>query len=142
MKGRAIPYSIVAGVENAPLPPQMRADEIVLNAWAARDLNARIGDHVTLRYFVMGAGRRLEAKSASFRLRAVVPIAGAACDLALMPDFPGIAGAETAATGSRVLMSIWRKFAHKMKPTGTLIAARPKPLCASIGTRVVAKPPR
>ena len=42
----------------------------------------------------MGPRRKLTEKSAQFPLRAIVPIEGAAFDPALMPDFPGIAGAE------------------------------------------------
>ncbi len=91
---RRVPYSMVAGVQGAPLPSGMAPDEIVLNAWAAQDLRAKIGDSVALRYFVMGPGRRLEEKTAKFRLRAIVPISGAARDPNLMPDFPGMAEAE------------------------------------------------
>lgn len=92
--GHSIPYSMIAGVEAAPVSAGMKADEIVLNQWAARDLGAKIGDAVTLHYFVMGPGRRLEDKSAAFRLRAIVPLVGAARDPDLMPDYPGIAGAK------------------------------------------------
>ena len=92
--GKTIPYSMVAGVQGAPLPAAKGREEIVLNEWAARDLGAKIGDKVTLKYFVMGPGRKLEEKSAQFPLRAIVPLQGAALDPALMPDFPGIAGAE------------------------------------------------
>ncbi len=92
--GKFIPYSMVAGVKSAPLPSSMGKDEIVLNQWAARDLGAKVGANVTLKYFVMGPGRKLMEKSADFRLRAVLPLKGAALDAALMPDFPGIANAE------------------------------------------------
>lgn len=91
---RSIPYSMVAGVDGSPLPPLPATNEIVLNEWAARDLGAKVGDKITIKYFVMGPRRQLEEKQADFRLRSVVPLSGAARDPDLMPDFPGIAGAE------------------------------------------------
>ena len=41
---RSIPYSMVTGVQGAPLSTSMGANEIVLNEWAARDLGAKVGD--------------------------------------------------------------------------------------------------
>jgi ABC-type antimicrobial peptide transport system permease subunit len=76
------------------LPLSTGTNEIALNEWAARDLGAKVGDKITIKYFVMGPRRQLEEKQADFRLRSIVPLSGAALDPALMPDFPGIAGAE------------------------------------------------
>lgn len=92
--GRSIPYSMVAGVNGAPLPGKIGANDVVLNEWAARDLSAKIGDQIAIKYFVMTERRKLQEKTANFRLRAVVPLTGAGRDPDLMPDFPGIEGAE------------------------------------------------
>ena len=46
-------------------------------------------------YYVIGNGRALETRTNEFRVRAIVPLSGAAADRTLMPDFPGIAEAET-----------------------------------------------
>ncbi|MFN3649805.1 MAG: FtsX-like permease family protein [Armatimonadota bacterium] len=92
--GRATPYSMVAAMEAPPGPADLRDDEIVLNEWLADDLQARAGDEVTLRYFVVGPMRQLEERAKTFRVREVVPIAGAAADRTLMPDFPGVSDAE------------------------------------------------
>ncbi len=70
---------------------------IVLNEWAARDLDARPGDHVTLEYFLWGEGGRLLARSAQFRVAGVVPVEGAAADRNLTPEYPGITGTESLA---------------------------------------------
>ncbi|MCX5675934.1 MAG: FtsX-like permease family protein, partial [Planctomycetota bacterium] len=78
----------------AVLPAGMADDEIVINAWLAEDLAAKPGDSLDMTYYVMGPQNRLETRSARFRIRAVVPIEGAAADRTLMPDFPGLADAE------------------------------------------------
>lgn len=98
---RSIPYSTVAAVPfegDSPwtglveTPPA--ADEVVLNQWAADDLDAKLGDSVTLAYYRMGDLRTLIETTAVFRVAAVVPIEGVAADPTLMPDYPGFAGAE------------------------------------------------
>jgi ABC-type antimicrobial peptide transport system permease subunit len=76
------------------LPPGMADDEIVINSWLAEDLGARPGDSLEMSYYRLGPTKRLETASARFRIRAVVPLEGAAADPTLMPDFPGIAGVE------------------------------------------------
>ncbi|HVF10989.1 MAG TPA: ABC transporter permease [Abditibacteriaceae bacterium] len=91
---RATPYSIVAAVDHPLMPSGMRDDEILINRWTAEDLQAKPGDALTLRYYVLGPMRQLEEKSARFRIRAIVPLAGAWADSGFMPAFPGIAEAE------------------------------------------------
>ena len=101
---RTTPYSMVtavgplsAGEESAKresvdglLPSNMADDEVVINTWLADDLGAKVGDELTLVYFVPGPMRRLIEKSSTFRIRAVVPIEGAAADRTLTPDFPDL----------------------------------------------------
>jgi putative ABC transport system permease protein len=69
-------------------------DELALNDWTARDLEAAVGDEVRLRYFALGSGRALEEREHAFRVRAIVPTAGLGADPSLSPDFPGIGDAE------------------------------------------------
>lgn len=97
---RATPYSIVSALGGAAgdstsagklLPPDMSDKEILINAWLADDLQAKPGDSVHLTYFVIGPMRRLDERTSRFRVRAVVPLAGAAADRELMPGFPGLA---------------------------------------------------
>ncbi|MCX5683210.1 MAG: hypothetical protein NT049_05935, partial [Planctomycetota bacterium] len=104
---RATPYSMVtavgplaAGEERgtlslaAILPAGMADDEIVINTWLAEDLGAKPGDALEMSYYVIGPTKRLETASSRFRIRAVVPLEGAAADRTLMPDFPGLADVE------------------------------------------------
>ena len=73
-----------AGEEAATAPPA------VLNRWAAEDLDASLGDTLTLEYYVWEDEGRLATHEAEFRVADVVPIAGAADDRDLAPDYPGI----------------------------------------------------
>jgi putative ABC transport system permease protein len=92
------PEDVAAARKFSPLlsvlPADMKDDEIVLNQWLAEDLAAKPGDDIETSYYVMGEGNRLVTKSTKFRVRAVVPIEGAAADRDLMPKFPGIADVE------------------------------------------------
>jgi ABC-type antimicrobial peptide transport system permease subunit len=91
----ATPYSMVTGMGAPIVPADMRDDEILLNDWLASDLQAKPGESVRLKYFVIGNGRALEERTAEFRVRGIVPLAGTAADRRLMPDFPGLADAES-----------------------------------------------
>ncbi len=86
----ACPYSFVAGVEGPPMPEGLADDEIAVGAWLADDLALVPGGRVTLEYFILGPDQRLVETSRAFRVRAVLPMEGAAADPSLMPDFPGI----------------------------------------------------
>ena len=80
----------------APIVPiAMRDDELIVNSWLAEDLQAKPGDQVSLRYFVIGSSRRLEERTNQFTVHAVVPLEGLAADRTLMPDFPGLDKAES-----------------------------------------------
>jgi ABC-type lipoprotein release transport system permease subunit len=122
--GREIPYSVVTALDgnkfrstkdtktakdtrqdssdqpltSSPLHPLTSSSSlppIVLNDWAAGDLDAKVGDQVELEYFIWADEGRLATKKAAFRLAAITPIAGIAADRALVPDYPGITGTES-----------------------------------------------
>jgi len=102
---RQIPYSLVTATDlNALSPPSAEpglrntsADGIVLNQWAARELNAAPGDRVDIEYYLWDQAGGLVTRSASFTLQRVVPIAGLAADRRLAPDYPGITGSKSLA---------------------------------------------
>ena len=101
---RSIPYSLVTALDNdtlaklAPLPTQSSSHpQIILNEWAARDLNVKPGDTVSLEYYLWLDDGRLETKKADFTLSAIVPIAGLAADRDLVPEYPGITESENLA---------------------------------------------
>ncbi len=92
---RSAPYSMVTAMGAPVVPPDMPDNEIIINDWLANDLQAKPGDRLMLKYFVIGLGRALEERTNAFRIRAITPLAGPAGDRTLMPDFPGLARAET-----------------------------------------------
>jgi len=81
-----IPYSVVSGIDSKlPLGPlvnesgqpisPLNDDEIVLNSWAAGDLQANVGDRIRLRFYQPEATHgKLDEDSAEFTLRAIVPL--------------------------------------------------------------------
>jgi ABC-type lipoprotein release transport system permease subunit len=117
---REIPYSIVTAIDEESLErlrrtgaesdagdkafqssaPQANASAsqaapIILNEWAARDLEVRTGDAVSLDYYLWQEDGRLLTRSAEFRLAGVVPIKDMASDKDVVPEYPGISGSES-----------------------------------------------
>ena len=76
-------------------PADLKDDEIVLNEWLAEDLGVKPGDSVNLAYYRVDAGTRLIEHTNSFRVRSIVPLQGLYADKTLMPEFPGLAKAES-----------------------------------------------
>lgn len=97
---KQVPYSLVTAI--APeafatlLPPNIKPDasSIVINDWTARELGAKVGDEMTLEYYLWQEQGTLETKTANFRVAAIVPMQGLAADRDLVPAYPGISGAE------------------------------------------------
>ena len=101
----------------------------MLNEWAARDLQAKVGDLITLDYRVWEDPGQLNARSATFHLAGIVPIAGMAADRDLAPVFPGPHRLrQRFATGIRLSRSICAGFVRSTKTTGARTARRRKPL--------------
>ena len=92
---REVPYSTVTGIDFR----QTGVDEkdprplIWLNEWAAEDLDAKVGDEVTLDYFLWSDEDGLASSSAQFTLAGVVPMNGIGGDQTLTPEYPGISDA-------------------------------------------------
>src|SRR5262249_38613359 len=55
----------------------------------------KAGDRLSLDFYVWRDAGDLETKSHEFVVKAVVPLAGAAADRNLVPEYPGITGAES-----------------------------------------------
>ena len=99
---REIPYSLVTAIDlravvpvGLPPTPDATTSPIVLNEWASGELRARVGDLVTMEYYVWEEPGRLATKTAAFRVAAVVPIAAGDRDLA--PTYPGISDSPSLA---------------------------------------------
>ena len=96
---KEIPYSTVSALdfaaepplgpfddrEGKPVPP-LAEDEIALNAWAAEDLEAKVGDEVEIVFFEPESTHGdVRDRTAKLRLAAILPLAGAAADRHLTP---------------------------------------------------------
>lgn len=100
--GSGTPYSTVAAVEaGSRLAAELasaagldhaslRPGDILLNRWVADDCGASIGDPIELVFYRTGDFGSLETHTAPFRMRAIVPLAGAAADPRLVPEYRGI----------------------------------------------------
>ena len=96
---RSIPYSLVTGVGGEVLymlgnQTDFRSP-IVLNEWAARELNAQHGETISLEYYVWHEGGRLETRTAEFQFAGTTPITRLAADRDLVPEYPGITESES-----------------------------------------------
>ncbi|MCX6249405.1 MAG: ABC transporter permease [Bacteroidetes bacterium] len=90
LRKRSTPYSFITAAAPAIAPADPEPGEIVINNWLARDLAAKPGDSITIRYWIMGPLRSLSQVSKQFKVQSVVPVRNSETDRALMPDFPGI----------------------------------------------------
>jgi len=94
---REIPYSTVSAIDLSAAGMQLAEKDprplILLNDWAAEDLGAKIGDEVTLDYYLWTDEDGLESASATFMLAGTVPMAGIGGDQTLTPEYPGISDA-------------------------------------------------
>jgi ABC-type lipoprotein release transport system permease subunit len=117
VRDREVPYSLVTATDLSLVDPSARStsarehastsarepvstsgrDSIFLNEWAARELNARSGDPVEIEYYLWDANAGLTTHRQTFRVAGIVPIAGFAADRELVPEYPGITGAESVA---------------------------------------------
>ncbi|WP_319501584.1 ABC transporter permease [uncultured Draconibacterium sp.] len=88
-KQSSVPYSFVSSVNN----PELASNEIILNQWAADDLNANLGDTIRLRYFEIGPLRQLVNKEANFILTEIIPMDSPLADPTRVPHLPGLSDA-------------------------------------------------
>ncbi len=102
---REQPYSTISALDVGNLGTfqivdgslQIGEDGILLNTWAAEDLNARVGDEVKVAYYEVAPGEKLLTRWATFQLKGIVAMAGLGADEKLSPDYPGLGDANNMA---------------------------------------------
>lgn len=85
-----IPYSFVTATD------RLKGDETILTDYAARRMNAHVGDSVTMEYYVSQGGlKKLLTRSHRFRVNGIVPISEfqKQADV-ISADFPGLSGVK------------------------------------------------
>jgi putative ABC transport system permease protein len=93
----SIPYSFITAVdfyESFYLSYSLNPDEIILSDYAAKRLNAKIGDTISISYFVSKQLKTLTVDSVFLRVAKIVPIAELQTDQSLKADFPGLSNVE------------------------------------------------
>ncbi len=90
---RSIPYSLVTALDDDEITKS--SGSIVLNEWAARELNAQPGQTISIEYYIWHEGGRLETRKADFQLADVVKMGGLTADRDLVPEYPGITESES-----------------------------------------------
>ena len=99
---RVTPYSLVTALDLSVVTPigqpgsgpEDGLSPVVLNTWAAEDLDAQAGDTLEIEYYVWEDEGRLATRETQLQVTGVVPIEGAAGDRNLAPDYPGITEAN------------------------------------------------
>lgn len=89
LEAERIPYSFVSSLTGDIL----KTNEIILNRWAADDLNASVGDSIRLTYLEIGPLRQLQEKESEFVLKEIVPMEEPWADRSRMPYLPGLSDA-------------------------------------------------
>lgn len=92
---RTTPYSMITAAGPPYTPADLGENEILVNEWLAEDLAVKAGDEIDVSYYLADSGAQLLERTNRFRVRAVVPLEGIYADRALMPEFPGLAKAES-----------------------------------------------
>lgn len=88
-KTKSIPYSFVSSVSNQYLS----SGEIILNRWAADDLQVKPGDSIRLKYFEIGPLRQLVNKESVFILKGIIEMNSGWSDSTRVPHLPGLSNA-------------------------------------------------
>lgn len=102
---RELPYFTISAMDIAPRDAfhlmsgstQLGENDILLNAWAAEDLDAQIGDEVNLAYYEVAPGEKFLTRKATFQVKGIVAMTGLGADETLTPDYPGLADATNMA---------------------------------------------
>jgi len=90
---KSIPYSFIAAVDYYK-GQRVKPDEIILSDYAARRLNARIGDTLCVSYFISRQFKTLIEDSVFLTVGKTVPLKDLQADKTLAADFPGLSNVE------------------------------------------------
>jgi len=106
VEDREIPYSTIAAVDlrarptgmrlvGGGQPPGLALKDILLNQWAAEQLDAKVADTIEVTYYVRGKGKDIDTRTEAFTLRGIVAMTGLGADQTLVPPYEGITTATS-----------------------------------------------
>jgi putative ABC transport system permease protein len=87
--GNETPYSFASAL-NAE---NINNNETIINQWLADDLKVKIGDSISMKYYIVGPLRKLQEETSYFKISAIIPTESELSNKTLMPAFPGLADA-------------------------------------------------
>jgi len=96
VSGMAVPYSFVSAYSPSddrllsPVPADMKDNQIIINRWLARHLQAGPGDNLTLEYHRLTPANVLVEHTRTFTVRHVIEMEQAAGWRDMVPAFPGL----------------------------------------------------
>jgi ABC-type lipoprotein release transport system permease subunit len=95
---REVPYSLITAldletIQPSQAKPTVSNTPVVLNEWAATELQARPGDTLTMDYYAWEEPGRLATRTTTFTVSGVVPIDRG--DRNMAPTYPGITDSPT-----------------------------------------------
>lgn len=90
---KSTPYSFVTAVSGKFIGKEIKNNEIIINEWLSEDINAKVGDTLNLKYFVIDSRQNLRDDSSRFVVIEIIPTNDSIINRSLMPRFPGFAEA-------------------------------------------------
>ena len=90
---KSCPYSFVTAASEEFTGESLASNEIIINQWLAEDLDAKIGDSLLLKYYIIGPLRTLDEQQSHFIIKDILPLETPPFTRDLMPDFPGLSTA-------------------------------------------------
>jgi len=86
------PYSFISAPGTSIVPSSMKDNEIIINQWLANDLNAKVGDEISVKYFNPNSEQELAEDSTQFIVHSI--ISNNKADATFAPNFPGLSDSE------------------------------------------------
>jgi len=88
-----IPYSFITAVDYYN-EQKLNPDEIILSDYAAKRLNAWLGDTISISYFISKQFKTLIEDSVFLKVAKIIPLTDLQADKTLTADFPGLSNVE------------------------------------------------
>lgn len=95
LKDKSTPYSFIAALPEDLYKEIPKDNEILINSWLAKDLDANPGDTIEVAYYTTTGYKNLVESSHAFIIKEIIEQKSIWSDPLLMPDFPGISGSES-----------------------------------------------